>query len=646
MTKIVNAAEIDISVKGTQSIKEMNAELQAAEKNLKDIEEQHGKNSNEYKDAKSKLDALTGSIEKLNTEAKNLNDDSLKKVNEQTKEMKQGFSDAGQAGTSMGGSISGTGQKFSAFGLVLKGLGIGLIIKAFQWFTETLGKNQRVVDAVNTAFNFLSLVFNDFINLVLDNVKPVADSFKAIFENPKESIKSFGESIKNNIIERFNSFLEMTSHLGKALMHLFKGEFKEAVNSAKEAALESVDMFTGVDDSARKIANGVSEMGSAIADYTKRNWQAAKSITALEKASRTAVVEQQRLVEVYDRQAEKLRQLRDNDLESIDARIKANNDLAEVLDKQEKAMLGAANAQIAAAQAQVALNNSDENRVALIEAQANKEGVLAQIEGFRSEQKMNAIALQKEQMQLEERAIEAKDNLLIKEKEFNASLIEDDKKRLDAEREILEQEKIIEQERLQNKVNSYKEGTMARLEAEIELKTRMQEIGQAIIQNEKDRAALEVQVEKEKEEAKATAREQAAESINAFSNLVGEIGQSVLKNQKAQALIQVGIDTASAISSLVKMSQANPANAVTAGGAGIAQFAAGILQIGTNMAKAVNILKAPLPPLPPPPGDLQSDAPVPQTPQPQGQQRVFVLETDITSTQQRVVDLLDIGVVG
>ena len=65
------------------------------------------------------------------------------------------------------------------------------------------------------------------------------------------------------------------------------------------------------------------------------------------------------------------------------------------------------------------------------------------------------------------------------------------------------------------------------------------------------------------------------------------------KFNKASALIQIGIDTAKAISALVAASNTNPLNAVTAGGAGIAQFAAGIIQIATNVAKAKQILSSP-----------------------------------------------------
>lgn len=56
--------------------------------------------------------------------------------------------------------------------------------------------------------------------------------------------------------------------------------------------------------------------------------------------------------------------------------------------------------------------------------------------------------------------------------------------------------------------------------------------------------------------------------------------------QKAFALTAIGIDTAEAIAALTASSEGNPANAVTFGAAGIAQYAAGIVRILTNIATA------------------------------------------------------------
>lgn len=78
---------------------------------------------------------------------------------------------------------------------------------------------------------------------------------------------------------------------------------------------------------------------------------------------------------------------------------------------------------------------------------------------------------------------------------------------------------------------------------------------------------------------------------------IQNVGAAFIKDQKklekfnkAMALVQIGIDTAKAISALVAASQSNPSNAVTFGASGIAQFAAGIIQIATNVAKAKTIL--------------------------------------------------------
>ena len=75
------------------------------------------------------------------------------------------------------------------------------------------------------------------------------------------------------------------------------------------------------------------------------------------------------------------------------------------------------------------------------------------------------------------------------------------------------------------------------------------------------------------------------------------LGSAFIKDQKklekfnkGMALVQIGIDTGKAISSLVSASQSNPLNAPTGGIAGAVQFATGIIQIATNIAKAKQIL--------------------------------------------------------
>lgn len=114
---------------------------------------------------------------------------------------------------------------------------------------------------------------------------------------------------------------------------------------------------------------------------------------------------------------------------------------------------------------------------------------------------------------------------------------------------------------------------------------------------EEDKTAIENKYTLEKIENAKKEREAKLQLASDIANGINEVGTAFIKDQKklekfnkANALIQIGIDTAKAISALVAASQANPLNAPTAGLAGVAQFASGIIQIATNIAKAKQIL--------------------------------------------------------
>jgi hypothetical protein len=86
-------------------------------------------------------------------------------------------------------------------------------------------------------------------------------------------------------------------------------------------------------------------------------------------------------------------------------------------------------------------------------------------------------------------------------------------------------------------------------------------------------------------------------AYGAFSSLLSSslelqstLGAESADFQKVATLAKIAFDTAAAISSLTAASQANPANAVTFGAAGIAQYVAGITQIISNIAQAKKIL--------------------------------------------------------
>ena len=194
--------------------------------------------------------------------------------------------------------------------------------------------------------------------------------------------------------------LDTFGHLGKALGHLFKGEFSEAFASVKDAGKESIDIITGVDNSVDKITETVTTASKAIKEYAKSTIEGAEALVSIRKESELAAVKVQGLIEEYDRQAEKLRQVRDDETKTFEERIAANEELGRVLKEQEEEMLKLVEIRIKEAELDKAGNDNLENQIKLQEALNEKKAVQAQITGFQSEQLVNQVALQKEQAQV------------------------------------------------------------------------------------------------------------------------------------------------------------------------------------------------------------------------------------------------------
>ncbi len=435
-----------------------------------------------------------------------------------TKSTEDGFKDVGDATKGVSKGIKGIGN-------ALKAAGIGLAIAAFAQLSEIFKQNQKVADVFNTTFEVLSLAFNDFVNFIVSNTSGVVNFFKAIFENPKQSLLDFADAFKRNIQERFESYLDTLGFIASAVKKVFSGDFKGALEDVKNAGKESLDVLTGVNNTFDKATETVTKVATATSNYVNETVKAAKANVELGKQAEIARVRQQGVIESFDLQAEKLRQVRDEERNTIEERIAANNKLKETLDEQETAMLANVDALVAAAQAEFDKNQNQENTIALLEAQQEKEAVLAQIAGFRSEQLSNDLALNREKLELEQSITDAESERAIEEAKFTAEQIENEYVRLQTLKDVNEQERQIEVQRLSEKRDAYKQGTQAFQDAQNEL---------LVFQSEN--ANQQKQIEKDL----AVAKQQ--EITNALGNIAGIVGQNS-KFGKAIAIVQAIRDT-------------------------------------------------------------------------------------------------------
>jgi len=324
------------------------------------------------------------------------------KTSDQLNEINEKVDGIGKNSKSSSKDVKTLSDRFKGMGVAIKAAGIGLLLSAMGMLKEIFDNNQKSVDFFNTAFNSLQIAFSDFAKWIESNIGTFTGFFKDIFENPKERVMELGSAIYDGLIVRFKELLEVFGYVGKAMKALVTGDFMGAMDAIKEAGRQTADVITGTDDSFDSLVETVKKGAEAVADYTKKTWKQGEAMTELNKQAEIAEVVAQGLIEKYDLQAEQLRQIRDEERNTIQDRIKANEDLKAVLDEQERVMLENAQRVLDAKARQLTLDKDNvEFQKEYIAAQNELAGVQAQVAGFRSEQLMNDMALQRELFDLE-----------------------------------------------------------------------------------------------------------------------------------------------------------------------------------------------------------------------------------------------------
>jgi len=453
--------------------------------------------------------------------------------------------------------VGGVSKAFKGLGTAIKAAGIGLVIAALAKLSEIFMQNQKVADLFNTAFEAVSLAFNDFVSFAVNSTSGIIKFFDAIFKNPLESLKSFADAFKKNIQERFDSYLDTLGFLASAVKKVFSGDFAGALDDVKNAGKESLDVLTGVNDSFDKGKEFIEKTTKAVKDYVTETVSAATANVQLQKQAELALVANQGLIEKYDRQAELLRQVRDDESKGIEERIQANKDLAKVLDDQEKAMKSNAAIQVAAAQTELNKNKQNiELQKAYQEALNEQAGIEAQITGFRSEQQTNTNSLLREQ------------------KELQNELALIGKSQRDIEREELAQELELKKELINREVTDAIERDALLLAAKTEFDTKLLELNTQF--NQEDLASQEAFTAAKnllsENEAKVKQENLAkvGNALGSFAELAGKETAAGKALALSQALISTYQSATSSYASLAPIPFIGPALGFAAAGAAVA----------------------------------------------------------------------------
>lgn len=270
-------------------------------------------------------------------------------------------------------------------------------------------------------------------------------------------------------------------------------------------------------------------------------------------------------------QAEEFRRARDNEDKSLEERLKAAQQVGGFINVREQVLVNIQQQRLKQVQTLLKLDSENlELKKELKSIEFEISDIQEDSEGKRTEALNGILALQK---QINEQARTNAANRRAEQRAASGSVsttgtVGDTGALLELNQSFAEEARIV-------------------LDAKQQLADDVLAINQDLYRKDKklreENLANYVAIEKEKERATISA----ASDILMASTMLAEQGSDM---QKFFALTSIGIDTAEAIASLTAASEQNPANGFTFGAAGVAQFAAGIIRIITNIATAKNYL--------------------------------------------------------
>ena len=232
----------------------------------------------------------------------------VKSVDKLDKSLVKTTKDTGNLNGAVGGLDKASGglvTKFAGLKVGLKGITSGFKSMRLAIISTGIGALVLGIAALAAAFTGSEEGQNKFAKIMsvigaltgnlVDLLADLGEGIINAFENPKEAMESFFNFFKDNIVNRFEGFLNLIPSLGKAVEQFFKGNFSEA---AKIAADSAGMVFLGVEGITEKL-EGATKAVKDFADEQVKEAKMAASVADMrakaDKIERGLVVDRSKL---------------------------------------------------------------------------------------------------------------------------------------------------------------------------------------------------------------------------------------------------------------------------------------------------------------------------------------------------------------
>jgi len=382
------------------------------------------------------IDKLTESLKETNKEV----EDTTKSTQEMSNTLDKATGGAVSKFKALKGGLTSVIGSFKSLRVAILATGIGALLIAVTSLGQAFTRSEEGQNKFAKILGVIGSVTDNLLDLLAD----LGESIISVFEDPKQALINFKNLLVENITNRFKAILDTVGFLGSAIKSVFKGDFNEALESAKKAGSSFIDSFTGVENSIDKATNAVKEFSKEVTKDAANAAKIADLRAEADRLDRKLIVDRAKA----DRdRATLLEKSINKEKFSVQERIKFLQEAADLEEKITNQEIEAAQKRLEAQQAENALGKSrkeDKQKEAELEAQliqletaklTKQKEVTSQIIAFKAEEAaaLKAIADQKaaEDKERADRIAaenkERKDKEEKEEKERNQRKIEEEK---------------------------------------------------------------------------------------------------------------------------------------------------------------------------------------------------------------------------
>jgi len=482
------------------------------------------------------------------------------------------------------------------------GLGVGLAVKAIDGLTSAMGENQKVADLMTEATN----IFIGVINGLVEALEPAFRWMMKVFTQPKQAWDDFVSALEtgsqwiwdNLIMGVFDWFAEGFYSLSKNILEArikwneftgdaeeaeqLKQQIKEIDKEMEKLAAKQVERVNNIKAVATTVTEYVEEVGNKVAASVKKVTDNNAFLVAFNRNMNKLVNEQARIVANVEYEAELFRQMRDDEYNSIEDRIIANELLKKTLQDGRESELENQRQVIAMIEQQIsALGINDERAQQLAESKTKLLEIEEKYNSQLSEALSNTMALTREQEELNRAMVEYEDELAQINFERSQMREKDERTKLQNELKFLMDRYNANLEAVNKEIALYEVGTQAYADA-VHKKNLLNaqylkdadDIGQQIFQLNQDANQKTIDDQKQK----------ADQSLQALKGTFALVEGMVDEHTQAYVAMKIGqaiIDTYTAANTALA-SAPPPANFILAG----ATIAAGFANVASILKEA------------------------------------------------------------